>query len=353
MRKTVKTKLNPEWYSIRSLLGSCNWGMFFCLIGAREAGKSFALTEFFVRQFIKYGRPFYWLRLTESSAKKLLQNNAEKLIDAEIRRRYNINDLVTNGSSVYMVLRRDEHGKIREKKLMAKVLAVNTFYNEKGQAHFDSEFLNDPKMYYNIAMDECSPEKDERRTFDVLYATVNQLENLVRSTKTRLRVFFVCNLLEEASDILSAFNFIPEEYGRYYLKSKRCVIDYIAPSEKYLKRRQGTIADILMPEASTFSNRVEIDSSLVYKGRLIKPSMLIKFKKSKDCWFTVWDSGVVRKYNGEKCPVIAMRPYLDELFNTEARDNIISLFDNRSFKYANLITFKLFQKNVELLKPRK
>lgn len=48
-----------------------------------------------------------------------------------------------------------------------------------------------------------------------------------------------------------------------------------------------------------------------------------------------------------------MRPYLDELFNTQVRDNIISLFDTRSFKYANLITFKKFQKEIELLKPRK
>ena len=48
-----------------------------------------------------------------------------------------------------------------------------------------------------------------------------------------------------------------------------------------------------------------------------------------------------------------MRPYLDGIFNTQARDSVIALFDTRSFKYKDLITFKKFKKELELLKPRK
>lgn len=346
-----KKQLDREWYSLRSILGN-KWAIFYMLLGGREAGKSYAVTNFYVGQYIKYKRPFYWLRLSESSAKKLLQNNAEKLVDPDLRRKYDL-DLVTNGTNVYNVTQRDDKGKIVHKELMARVLSLATFYNDKGSGYFDNEFLNDPNMYYNICLDEMNREQSEKKTFDILYSFTNQLENLVRSTKTRLRVICIGNTLEEASDLMCAFNFLPEEFGRYYLKSKRCVIDYIQPSEKYLQRRKGTIADILMPEASTFTNKVEVDSSLVYKGRLTKPSMIIKFKKDRSTWFTLWDSGVVKQYNGEKCRIISMRPYLDELFNTEMRDNIISLFDTRSLRYANLITFKRFQKEVELLKPRK
>lgn len=343
--------LNREWYSLRSILGN-SWAIFYMLLGGREAGKSYAVTDFYVRQYKKYKRPFYWLRLSDASSKKLLQNNAEKLVDPDLRRKYNL-DLVTNGTNVYNVLQRDDKGKIVKKELMCRVLNLATFYNDKGSGLFDNEFLNDPNMYYNICLDEMNREANEKKSFDILYAFTNQLENLVRSTKTRIRVICIGNTLEEASDLMCAFNFLPEDFGRYYLKSKRCVVDYIAPSEKYLQRRKGTIADILMPEASTFTNKIETDTSLVYKGRLIKPEMTIKFKKSRDTWFTVWDSGIVRQYNGEKCRIISMRPYLDELFVTEQRDNIISLFDTRSLKYANLITFKRFQKEVELLKPRK
>lgn len=346
--RNKKMRLNREWYSLRSILGYV-WAIFIFLLGGREAGKSYAVTEFFVRQWRKYGRPFYWLRLTESSQKKLLNNNAEKLVDPDIRRKYNL-DLITKGDAVYEVIR-DSDGKIIEKKMMARVLALSVFYNDKGSALFDKDFLSDPNMYYNICLDEMNREANERKSFDIVYCFVNQLENLVRSTKQRLRIICIGNTLEEASDILTAFNFLPEEFGRYKLKKKRAVIEYIEPSDKYLKRREGTVADILTPTSSTFTNMIEVDKTLVYKGRLTRPSYIVMFNKEKR--FTVWDHGVVAEYNGEKCQVVPMRPYLDKVFNSEARDNVITIFDSRGYLFKNLITQKKFKKELELLKPRK
>ena len=346
-----KAKLNYEWYSLRSILGY-SWAIFLMLLGGREVGKSYAVTDFFCRQWRKYKRPFYWLRLTDTSQVKLLKNNAEKLIDPDLRRKYNL-DLFVRGDGVYEVLERDENRKIKKKVLMCRVLALSTFYNDKGSGLFDKDFLDDPNMYYNICLDEMNREQNEKKSFDILYAFTNQLENLVRSTKTRVRVICIGNTLEEASDILCAFNFVPEEFGRYKLKHKRCVIDYIEPTEAYKNRRAGTIADILMPTASTFTNEIKTDDSLVFKGRLIKPTAVIKFARGKDCWFTIWDGKCISQYKGEQSMTIAMRPYIDELFNPELRDNIFKLFDTRSLIYKNLITFKLFQKNLELLRPRR
>lgn len=344
-----KELLNKEWYSLRSILGY-QWAIFYFLLGGREAGKSYSVTEFYVRQWKKYGRPFYWLRLTEASQRKLLNNNAEKLVDPDLRRKYNL-DLSTNGDAVYEVIARDNKGKIKEKRLMARVLALSTFYNDKGSGLFDKDFLNDPNMYYNICLDEMNREANERNSFDIVYAFTNQLENLVRSTKQRLRVICIGNTLEEASDILCAFNFLPEEFGRFKLKSRRAIIEYIEPSEKYKQRRKGTVADILMPNASTFTNKVEVDTTLITKQRLIKPSYAIKFNNNEI--FTVWDSNIIAKYQHEKIRMIPMRPYLDELFNTQMRDNIIEMFDTRCFLFRNLITQKQFKKQLEILKPRK
>jgi hypothetical protein len=353
---TRKKKLNYEWYSLRHMLGYANWAMFYVLLGGREAGKSYSVTDFFCRQFKTKGIPFVWIRLTEAASRKLLQNNAEKLVDPDLRRKYNL-DLYTNGCNVYHVVRRsapDRDGKthVLEKRLFARVYNLSTFYNDKGSI-FDKDFLNDPNMRYNIAIDEFEREKGEKNTFDITYSLVNQLENLVRSTKDRIKIFFLGNTLEEASDILCAFDFIPEEFGIYKLKSKRCVIEYIEPSEAYLQRRKGTIADILMPTASTFTNKVETDKTLISKEPLITPKCIIKFTKDRSHWYTIWNDNIIAKYNGEKKKVIAMRPYLDELFETERRDNIITLFDTRSFNFRNLITFKQFQADMELLKPRK
>lgn len=346
-----KAKINREWYSLRSLLGN-TWAIFYMLLGGREAGKSYAATSLFVNQWKMKRRPFTWLRLTDTSQKKLLANNAEKLIDPDIRRALNI-ELETSGDGVYEVIQTVKGGKTtsKEKLLMGRVLALSTFYNDKGSGLFDKDFLNDPKMYYNICLDEMNREKNERKSFDIVYAFTNQLENLVRSTKQRLRVLCIGNTLEEASDILCAFNFIPEEFGRYYLRKKRAVIDYMAPTQAYLERRKGTVADILMPTASTFTNQIDVDTTLVTKERLIKPAVIIKF--SKDTKFTVWNRNIIAKWNGEIAPIIPMRPYLDELYNLDSVNSVISIYDARAYLFHNLITQKQFTKELELLKPRK
>ncbi len=388
-QKKLEELKSREWYVLNSILGYW-WAIFYFLLGGREAGKSYAVTNAFCNQWRKYGRPFIWLRLSETSAKKLLANNAEKLIDPDLRRKYNL-DLITNGSNVYEITKRskpDKNGKtkITEKRLMARVFSIATFYNDKGSGLFDKDFLNDENMYYNICMDEMNREKSEKNSFDIVYSFTNQLENLVRSTKKRIRVICIGNTLEEASDLLCAFNFIPEEFGRYslvknkkklgeYLKElsaaktdeelarvnhkyrnvdfgKRAVMEYMAPTEAYTERRKGTIADILMPTASTFTNKIKTDDTLVYKGRLKKPNYVIKFTKDTEDWFTVYDSNVIRKYNKENVRAVAMRPYLDEIFEVKAMSNVIQIFDYRSYKFKDLITFKQFQKNMNLLKPR-
>ena len=360
----VKKKMarQSEWYNLRPVLGCANWAIFYCLLGGREAGKSYAVTNFLVDQFVNKGIPFTWIRLTDTQASKLLTNNADRLVDPDIRRKYNL-DLVTRGTNVYNVVRKEfeVHHKdgsttiekrIVQKTLMARVLSLSTFYTDKGSI-FDKDFLKDPKMRYNIAVDEFEPESGEKRTFDILYAFTNQLENLVRSTKERVKVFLMGNTLEEASDILCAFNFIPESWGIFRLKTKRCVIQNIEPNDKYLQRRKGSIADILMPNASTFTNKIDTDKSLITKQQLRKPSYVIKFGKTKDTWYTVWDSCIITAYHGEQKPTIAMRPYIDDVYSTETAQNVITLFDTRCYQFRNLITFKKFQGQLELLKPRK
>lgn len=289
----------------------------------------------FLKDWKKKGIPFTWLRLTEASQKKMLNNKADKLVDPDLRRKFDL-DLTVKGCQVF------DHGKP-----MCKVLALSTFYNDKGVALYDNEY----DLGYNICLDEMNREKNEKKTFDITYAFVNQMENLVRSTKEKLRIVLIGNTLEEASDILCCFNFVPEEFGRYKIRKKRAVIDYIPPTQKYLARRKGTVADLLTPEASTFTNEIQADKSLLYKGRLKKPAYVIKF--DRETKFTVWDNNVVAAYNGEKVRVVPMRPYLDDLFSTEARDLVVNLFDTRSYLFRNLLVQKKFKKELELLKPRK
>lgn len=337
---------------LQPILGNANWAMFYFILGAAQAGKSYALLDFYLNQFINNGTVFYWIRRTERQSRQLLNNNAEKLIDPDLRRKYNL-DLVTNGTNVYMVTKRSKPNKkgvtrILEKKLMARVLALSTFYADKGSGYFDKDYDG----WYNIIVDEFQPEANEANTFDLTYAFVRQMENLVRNTSSKVRIFLLANLLEEASDLLCCFNFIPETFGIYKLKSKRAVIWYVAPTEGYKEMRKNSIANLLLPNSSMYSNKQSTDYTLISKEKLVKPKYIIKFTKDPINWFTVWNDNLISTYNKEKVNVIPMRPYLDEVYQQGLVTDIINLFDTRCFVFRNLITFKKFQSQLALLKPR-
>ena len=329
-------ELDKEWYKARSLFGN-TWAYFYIILGARDAGKSYDVMMRFLHDWKFKGKPFTWLRLTEASTKKLLNNKADKFVDPDLRRQYDL-DLTVKGCQVY------DHGKP-----MAKVLALSTFYNDKGVALYDNEY----DLGYNICLDEMNREKAEKKTFDINYCFVNQMENLVRDSKEKIRIVLIGNTLEEASDILCLFNFIPEQFGRYKLRKKKAVIDYMAPSNKYLRRRQGSVADILAGSESTFTNKIEVDKTLIYKGRLRKPSYIVVFGKEREKKFTVWDTFIVTKFNGEHANQVPMRPYLDLVFTTEQRDLVFKQFDARLYRFRDLITQKQFKRQLELLKPSK
>ena len=45
-----KIKKSSQWYNLRPILGYFNWAMFAILLGGREVGKSYSVTNFFVHQ---------------------------------------------------------------------------------------------------------------------------------------------------------------------------------------------------------------------------------------------------------------------------------------------------------------
>ena len=74
--------LHPSWWSIG------------------EAGKSYAVMDYFVHEWKTKHKQFTWLRLTEASQKKLLNNNAAQFVDADIARRFDLQLTVKRKSSI-------------------------------------------------------------------------------------------------------------------------------------------------------------------------------------------------------------------------------------------------------------
>lgn len=338
MRRAQKRKANARFYNLNSMLGN-DWAMFYVIVGGRMTGKSYALTDFLCRRKDKFG-PLcknYWMRISETSTKAMLQNKADKLVDPDLKRKYDL-DLTTKGFEVF------DHGKP-----FMTVLPLSQFGKLKGVGFFDKDF----KGEYNIVLDEFQLEIGERRTsFNILYNFIGMIENIARTTKNKIRIFLVGNTLEEASTVLKAFNFLPNKFGRFYLKSKRCVIDNLEPTEEYLNDRKGSAADILGGDSmSNYTNQLMKDVSMISTARKRKPIGLIKFKKDKGNWYTIWNDKLIARYRGERVTnVTAMRPYINEVYTMERRKMVIDLYDAKGWKFDSLITQSYFQGDLEMVR---
>lgn len=335
-----KRRVQSRWYSdnLRSLLGY-DWAMFFGILGGRMTGKSYALTDFLCRRKKKLGDQCknYWFRIADTSAKALLLNKAQKLVDPDLVRRYKL-DLITKGFDVY------DHGAH-----FMTVLPLSGMAKLKGVAFYDKDYTGE----INIVLDEFQLEQGERRTgFDILYNFIGMVENIARTTKSKLRIFLVGNTLEEASTILKAFDFLPESFGRFKLKRKRCVIDNLEPTEEYLKDRKGSAADILGGDKmSNYTNELKKDIALICKDRLKNPKYIIKFGKTNDKQFLVWEGNVITKYKGQPIKnVVAMRPYLDTNYTPDRKSMVLEMFDVRAYKFDTLITLSYFQGELQILR---
>lgn len=336
-RRAQEHRELARFYNLNSMLGN-NWAIFYFIIGARMTGKSYSVTDFLCRQKMKLGSQCknYWFRINDSSVKALLVNKADKLIDPDLKRKYKL-DLSVKGREVR-----------NNGEEFMYVAPLSSFGKLKGVGFYDKDF----KGWYNIVLDEFQLETGEKRTtFDILYAFTQMCENVARTEKKHIRVFLLGNTLEESSTVLKAFNFMPEKFGRYYLKSKRCVIDNLEVTEAYKLDRTGSVADILAGGASNYTNELIQGKKQLFHGRLNHPTALIKFTKEPTSWFTVFDGKVIRRYRGEGVRnVIAMRPYLDELYVREKYINVLDMYDARAYYFDCLVSEAYF--TGELVKLR-
>lgn len=343
--------------SNRSVFGN-NWAKFFIFVGSRGCGKTYMSQNYCLRRFFKYGDKFLWLRLTEGATKKLLQRDGADFIDSKLMDKWNITKIETKGDTVFINGRE-----------ACKILALSTFYNTKGVAlngklekrkktskkSDDTQAIKELtkviKKYKTIVLDEMNREKNEKKTFDICYAFVNQIETICRRDTDR-RIILAGNTLDEASDVLAGcFNFIPEKLGLYKLHNKKAIIYYADDSDEYKKARKESLAGLLMPNESTFTNVIISDTKLVTGPPASKPTAIIRF--SNKTYFTLCNCVVTMYKQSEhsKLPVIAMRPYLIGIpYYKEKAMYIIEKAQQRIFTFDKLITLKLFYKEIKQLR---
>ena len=339
-RESALNKSLSRFYNLQSIMGN-DWAIFRIILGGRDTGKSYSVAERMCKLKKKFGDDVkcYWMRISETSTKELLGNKADKLVDPDLKRKYEL-ELTTKRNTVY-----------NKGKKFCEVYPLSSFGKMKGVGFYDKDF----KGKYFLVLDELMLEKGEKRTsFDILYNFIGMCENFLRSTKQNVEIWLLGNTLEEASTILKAFNFIPEKFGRFKLRSKRCVIDNLEPTQKYLDDIRGSVPDILGGgNLSNYTNMLSKDTSLITKQRCYKPTAIIKFGKATDKWYTVWDGKIIKRYNKEKLPIesdFCMLPYINSYYSLEKRQTIFDMYNARVFQFPNLIVQAYFQEELRLIK---
>ena len=338
-RKQKELYENKEWYTIRAMLGN-QWANWFVLGGARERGKTFTVQDYVLNCYFNpksplYHVPFYWMRLNDIAVKNMLMNNGAKMFEPILVRKYGLQGIKVRGDTVFL-----------NDLPLCYVFGLSVAYNNKGAAIFDKNNFKGAR----IIIDEVALEKGQRRTFDVVYNLKMQVESVVRSERKNVKIFMMMNNTEDCPELLAMFGFIPVEFGVYKLKRKHCVIDYIPNNKAYEARRKTALANEIDTGTGNFTNKIERDLAQLYKKRRIKPSYIVKFAKDKSEWFTVWDDKIVAPYAGEKVRAIAMKRYIDDVFDTQLRDSVIEMEDVRYYYYTSILTQSLFRKSMEAIK---
>lgn len=216
-----------NYYSNRKLMSyDRNLFPFRFIIGARGIGKTYSMQNLLCNLYHKVkhleSNPwnvddlFLYLRLT----KRQIENLDNNVLDSKLEKKHNIKAEKV-GHKIYYNGRH-----------MGDALAIADSPVHKGGNW-------QWRRYKYVIIDEFQRERRERRTFDINYNLRSLLESVTRFS-TRLKegydlpiVIMMGNTVDEATDLLYAFDFMPLEHGMYVLRNKHAIIEYSANGAKY------------------------------------------------------------------------------------------------------------------------
>lgn len=208
------------------------------IIGARGIGKTYSTGNLLCNFYHKVknipDNPnnvddlFIYYRLKPNQ----LAMMGDDIIDAKLQKKHNIKVKVVDNEIFF------------NDRKMGELLAIQQAPDHKGAVW--------PWQRYRYAIvDEFQLERRERRTFDVNYNLRSSLESVARFT-TRIElgmdfpeIILMGNTVDEATDLLYAFDFLPTKYGTYKLKNKQAIIQYVQDGEKYRSNQRRNPLRIL------------------------------------------------------------------------------------------------------------
>lgn len=338
----------------------------FIYTAVRGVGKSVISVEAAIILKRKYGydnvKCFYF-RLTDQSIKAMLANKAEKAVDPYLIAKYNLN-ITAKGNKVY------DNGKLLIEfyplvSAGSKGKGVNLYdcnffskYQKTGQKTFiitiwdeflmaegvEKKSLGDPVEQYKIYKEAILRDAEVIKDYDAVYN------------------FLLANNVSECAAVTGAlYNYIPDpnNHKRVKLTRKRAMFWNVPITEAYKeKRKKSYNSNILDYENDANYSDVQRDLTLIKpkKTRLYKVTALYKFDKfDKKKWFCLYDGRYIRQYRNEtvnKDLIYPMKRYLDGIYVAEIVKTVFERFDNRNFKFCDIMSMALFQAQLKLIKAK-
>lgn len=332
----------------------------------RGIGKSVISVETAIILKRKYGYEnvkCYYFRLTDQSVKAMLANKGEKAVDPYLIDKYNL-EITSKGNTLY------DHGK----KLIEFYPLVSAGSKGKGVNLYDCNFFKayekDGKKRFVVTiwdeflMAEGIEKKsvgDPVEQYRIYKEAILRDAQIIKEYNAVYNFLLANNVSECAAVTGALYNYIPnpDNHKRVMLTRRRAMFWNVPVTEDYISKRKNSYnANIMDYDNDPNYANVERDMTLIKKKktRLHKVTNLIKFDRTdKKKWFCVYDSIYIRQYKGEmvaKELIIPMRRYLNNLFSPELVEMVFDRFDARSFMFADLMSFALFQSQLKLLKAK-
>lgn len=213
------------------------------IIGARGEGKTYALQNLLLNFYHKvkvipsrnYNKDdlFIWSRLTYGQ----IQGMTENFLKSELEKKHNVKAEIVSAGKYHYAIYFNE-------RLMGHLIALGNAPHYKG--------INwQHQRYRYFILDEFQRERSERRTFDLVYNLRSILESMTRFTyrsKNGLdfpTIIFAGNTVDESTDLLYQFDFMPFEYGIYKLRSKSAVIEYFQDNKSLVESEERSPLAVL------------------------------------------------------------------------------------------------------------
>lgn len=341
-----------NFYSNRNIMSfDRNNFPFRFIIGARGIGKTFSTGNLLCNLYHKVKdippHPlnvddlFIYYRLKP----KQLEMMGDDILDPKLQKKHNIKVRVID-KRIYF-----------NDRYMGDLLALQDAPNHKGGVWEWSR-------YKYAIVDEFQLERKERRTFDIIYNLRSSLESVTRFT-TRVEegldfpiVLFMGNTVDEATDLLYAFDFLPTKYGIYKLKKKNAIIEYVQDGERYRDNQKRNPLRVLnVGDDFTFGERTLknrdniIDPQLVGHRRFIAFLHLTEYVRL-EVWSTqkghlYLSRGLpTKKFENRHHVIHRFAANKGTTYNIEFHKLIRKHYAENNIYFDKRITAQIFMKNI-------